>query len=146
MGSRRRIQLVIVVVASGFLIAASSAGGKSYGGARVKVPNTIRVGERFIVKASQFPPNAKLVLRAVPYAQRGGNCCGVIISRSKRADQKGRRRFSVRFPFRYSACAGYKDCVRQPWRDGQRAEVTVESSPSGVTFASDSEIARLERG
>ena len=73
----RTVLLAAVVLASWVLastIGAALSEGKTYGGARVKVPNSITVGKRFLVKASRFPPNAKLVLRAVPYAQRGGNC------------------------------------------------------------------------
>src|SRR5688500_9409065 len=105
----RTVLLAAVVLASWVLastIGAALSEGKTYGGARVKVPNSITVGKRFLVKASRFPPNAKLVLRAVPYAQRGGNCCGVIISQAKRASATGNHRFSVRFPFRYHACMG----------------------------------------
>ena len=104
------------------LVAALTVCAPAYADRRLRVsgPSTVTVGREVRFAVTGFKPDEKITVNLAPTINRGGNCCGVDVVRSARADAGGKAILHWRWPSYY---LNGNDRVK--WRNGSKVDVIV---------------------
>ncbi|UUY05488.1 cutinase family protein [Svornostia abyssi] len=103
-------------------------------GATALVPETISPGAPFTISVTGMTPSSVGKVSLSPKANLGGNCCGIAIDTEIPLGADGAGSASFVWPAHYLRCSGGSNCSSVPWKDQERAIVSV-SDPAWSFFA-----------
>lgn len=103
----------------------------------VSIAPSVTVGHKVTVSVKGFHARSRVSVQLSPALNTGGNCCGIVVVKSRRVSHAGRARIRFVWPAAYLRCGGVGACSQVPWQDDERARVTATQVGAGSAVASD---------
>lgn len=115
-----------------WLTAQASVGSSPASAATFNAPPTVVVGQQVDAVAAGFAPGRAVAVLVRPALNRGGNCCGIVVSRHLAVRADGTVQVSFVMPDAYASCGGAENCSSVAWERDEAVDIDVfEVLPDG---------------